>query len=150
MIVYTHANDKGTGTQMSVDTTPAKADRAGFVTIGIRKQVGTRRFDGSSQFSAVEMAIIDIPLVGVMHLINALEGRDEANISTKGIKGRGETYSSVVFADPVSEPYAGYAIHIKTAWANGEKSDGRIIITATEAQALVGSLRSAMHKIAFG
>lgn len=153
MLSFRHGNEEGTGSCLEVDIMPAKADKDGIVTINIWPQTNSIQdadWQGPKFATSFNGVGVDLGAGAVAHVLAVLDGSALSILGNKGLRGSNDDKTTVLHVDRVTKPFEGYAFHIKTKFANGEKADGRIVLSLTEGAALRDAIRASMGKIAFG
>lgn len=145
MIIYTHKNSVGTGSQLRIDITPATDEEQGTIDFMLIAQSCNGGFDVG------ENVQISLRVNKIGHLISVLTGDETSILGGKGVSDTDDFgVKSTLHIDAVEKPYRGHAIHITERYPNGSKKDGRIILNITESVALGLAITAAIDRIAFG
>lgn len=150
MLVFSHGNKVGTGSQLIVDVIQGDWSSRD-VTISIYPQINKKEVDKKwegSQFSPHGLGVC-LKANEVAHLIRIFQGSKDEVMISKGLRQANEEGVSTLYIDYVTSPFVGYAVHISSAYEDRPKEDMRIVLNPTEGLAIQKSLEAAMAKIAF-
>lgn len=149
MMTFEHGNAECSGSQLAVDVIPPKDEARGMVRIGIRPQSATGAGVRRHGFDAGCEVAVSLTPQNAAHVIAVLRGGRDAVMARRGVASCGGE-ESVLFLDAVTQPYEGFAAHIRELDADGAAIHGRFTLTKTEGIALEAALTSAMGRVAFG
>lgn len=153
MLSFRHGNEEGTGSCLEVDIMPASPKKDGIVSMVITPQSNAKdREDWNGpQFKPAHYGVgVELNAGATAHVLAVLGGEALSILGNKGLRKCLDDRTTVLHIDRVTSPYEGFGVHIKTKFANGEKADGRIVLSLTEGAALRDALRASMGKLAFG
>ena len=153
MLSFRHGNEEGTGSCLEVDITPASQEKDGIVSMAIMPQSNVK--DGEDwngpQFKPAHYGVgVELNASATAHVLSVLGGEALSILGNKGLRKCLDDRTTVLHIDRVTTPFEGYAVHITTKYANGEKMDGRIVLSLTEGAALRDALHASMGRLAFG
>ena len=154
MLTYEHGSKKGVGSRLCVDIEDGHGGRNGRVRIDIYRQsndedtacAGAKKWE----FADGNPATVALTAPQCAHILSVLRGEAKSILGGKGLVVAEDDRTAIVHIDAVSKPYDSFQLHIKTQWANGDKSEGRFLLNLTEALSLKTALESAMGRVAFG
>lgn len=152
MLAFTHGNEKGTGSRLEVDISPATEDNEGRVVIRLRPQSNMKErgeWQGP-KFATFDKIELELGVGHVAHILRVLDGTTQSLLGTKGLRLKLYDTTLALHFDKVATPYDGFAVHMQSWDEKGVKRDERIVLNETEGAALRDVLRSSMGRIAFG
>lgn len=153
MLTFRHGNEEGTGSCLEIDITPANKESDGIVTMTIAPQSNSKYaepWDGPKFAPSSSGVGVEFNAGAAAHILAVLGGEVTSILGNKGLRRNLDDRTTVLYVDRVTSPFDGYAVHITTKYANGEKADGRIVLSLTEGAALRDALRASMGRLAFG
>lgn len=154
MLTYEHGSKKGVGSRLCVDIEDGRDGKTSRIRIDIYRQsndkdtacAGAKKWEFADDNPAT--AALTVPQCA--HILSVLRGENKSILGGKGLVVAEDGCTAIVHIDAIAKPYDSFQLHIKTQWANGEKSEGRFLLNLTEALALKTALESAMGRVAFG
>lgn len=161
MLKYNHGCRAGSGASLEVDIAEAHNDcNVIFRLARQTNNADTASADGERwQFNDPRPALIKLNAQQVARIIAVLSG-EANNIAPhrkgmavphrKGMAVNTQDANGILFLEREFQPYEGFNLHIKQEWADGEKSDARILLNINESVCLRLALEAIIGKIAFG